>query len=608
MDFRISTIFRVFFVFIILLLIASCATLPEQVQKKINEQDFAGAREILEDEGVGELIEEDDEEALEARVVFEKGVEKFFSNQVGLRIELGTPQKAYEVISQAEIYCPWSKKIKDTKLHLRVILKHLNSIENRWMPQSTKDSLTYNEARKFSADLFVVYNLINERPVLLRLYSKSLDAVQNYWVQALNKTSLAVSEEDFKGLKADFKYFPRIKTEYEDIALALNGLQTLPDYQVFKNNKFKFLKKERKNLAQLLYHFTHNKRFVSLVPLYNVTAKFFQIWFDNHLMRCLRHIDVSFEILNVAEVIVAETKPALNAEAMESLRGGHLRRAKVNSGQGKSSLLSLVHLARYRSLGGETDLPELKKINTRILSSFKSASKILGSISVEVDPSIEVSLYEIVRTLLYAHTEGRTMNFFGWRWFSRIQQKTDLKISFNKIEFLTSSYNYLPDISSTYLSHHENIPNPMKDYYDNQADSAKFDVDSAKFRYDMAVVSHNSYPTQYSLDEANSAYSDYKMAIDTYNSAVRRYNNEPSVVSQAVYLPYSFKMGTVYHGWKISATMEVNGEKYDFEKNIVEKDFVRLGTKHNDRHRKYRQDDFLEIDMPLKMGYASLKK
>ena len=60
-------------------------------------------------------------------------------------------------------------------------------------------------------------------------------------------------------------------------------------------------------------------------------------------------------------------------------------------------------------------------------------------------------------------------------------------------------------------------------------------------------------------------------------------------------MPYSFQEGTVYHGWRLGGNMEVMKKSNNFNVSDVNKDFVRLGSRFDDKEKKYRRQDLLDI-------------
>ncbi|MBW2004881.1 MAG: trypsin-like peptidase domain-containing protein [Deltaproteobacteria bacterium] len=72
-------------------------------------------------------------------------------------------------------------------------------------------------------------------------------------------------------------------------------------------------------------------------------------------------------------------------------------------------------------------------------------------------------------------------------------------------------------------------------------------------------------------------------------------------------MPYIFRQGNVSSGWKLGFILIVSGQEYQFNKEDVSYDLVRIGTKFNDRNEAYRVDDPLDIDVSFEALMAKLE-
>jgi S1-C subfamily serine protease len=97
----------------------------------------------------------------------------------------------------------------------------------------------------------------------------------------------------------------------------------------------------------------------------------------------------------------------------------------------------------------------------------------------------------------------------------------------------------------------------------------------------------------------NSAKSSYNSAINQYNFLVGLYNSTPAIVSQDVYLPYSFRQGDVVFGWQLEVDVRVAESERRILARSIERDFVRLGSKLTDSVEENRRPD------PIDFGYTS---
>jgi S1-C subfamily serine protease len=86
------------------------------------------------------------------------------------------------------------------------------------------------------------------------------------------------------------------------------------------------------------------------------------------------------------------------------------------------------------------------------------------------------------------------------------------------------------------------------------------------------------------------------MAVEHHNRLVAQYNATTDTIQRPVYLPYDFYQGTVRHGWRVAGRMIVGLKSSPFSADVLDSDFVRIGTKYNDAIVEYRRDDPIDID------------
>jgi S1-C subfamily serine protease len=85
------------------------------------------------------------------------------------------------------------------------------------------------------------------------------------------------------------------------------------------------------------------------------------------------------------------------------------------------------------------------------------------------------------------------------------------------------------------------------------------------------------------------------MEVDTYNDLVQQFNTTPATMSRPVYLPYTFRDGTVRHGWSLSGVVVAGSGQSRFTIEEVDSAFVRFGTRADDRETRYRRDENLRM-------------
>ena len=274
----------------------------------------------------------------------------------------------------------------------------------------------------------------------------------------------------------------------------------------------------------------------------------------------------------------------------------HLNRARQLAPTGRASMLALLHLKRAGALGLPLDDPRLVKIEKTAITTFSSAGQYQLPVQIITNPRDPPFLQEMVGIQIYKHLQRHVTPHIRLKLLSPYASGSAITLTINSINMMIPDQSDLQNVTSSYLSHFEDVPNPTKDYYESQLSSQKISVSFAESSLDAAISSHNIYPTRYSLMNVNNARNNYVSAVDRYNSLVRIYNMTPSTISRPVFMPYIFQEGKVFHGWRITGDIHVsNSNKERFSVSRVDDDFVRIGSRLDDREEKYRRQDFLDI-------------
>jgi S1-C subfamily serine protease len=255
-----------------------------------------------------------------------------------------------------------------------------------------------------------------------------------------------------------------------------------------------------------------------------------------------------------------------------------------------------VHLHRAQILDEALAASRQVDIEKLCEASLGAALPVQVSISIDSDPNIDPASSNLFQTAVALYLLSKTQSHWKWRWSSS-EGDAALKLYIDKAEAISTTVDDLSSVSSKYLSHYEDVPNPAKSVLETQLSLQKISLEQAESRYEYAVRSHNAYPTVYSLQTANNAYTSYKMALNTYNSLVTRYNLTPSTVSRPVHLPYTFIEGMVRIGWAVDVTTTVGDSSKMVTAESIESDFVRFGTRSTDTSAAYRRDDPISIDV-----------
>jgi len=579
-----------------ILFLFSCASLPQKIQKNILNQNFDQALLELEEKGVGAQIEgTPKEEELEARKIYSEGVYEFYKHKVSNLENSGLPRQAYDKALEAQRYCVWSPEIKLLVKQSKALVDKINESQKKWRYLSAEKSLSINDARELLIDTKSIENYFNDTPLLMELQNKATSTIILYWATLIEKEGINFNE--YEAFTSEIEALPQNIDGNESVFESLKNLLILTNYSPPSEDKHNTLKQEEiEAFKSLIDHFLLNKKYRYLYPCNNSIRLAFDDWSNKQFILYLNDDQVNIETILSAEYYL-ENYNQIRSTFNSHLANGHLNFAKRKSKQGKAALLTLISLKRIEELDKTFNKKDIQGLYSRSLTSLNSTKHLYSSINVGVNPEIDPFLFNLFSTFLYSEIESRTNDGFSWHWsVNSLKNSSDLNIHIQNLKFYSPSLEDLNTIESRYLSHYEDVPNPMKAFYESQVDSAEWNMNTAESTYNSAVNSHNWNPTQWSLSNANNAYTNYKYAVDRYNSAVRTYNSTPSTISREVYLPYSFQQGNVSSGWFVEVLVTINGKSYTYKKRDVDTDFVRIGAKYNDKNVSYRTNDTVDID------------
>jgi len=317
--------------------------------------------------------------------------------------------------------------------------------------------------------------------------------------------------------------------------------------------------------------------------------------------------DVTFGGVCVGERLL-EQVPGLEETAFpERLATAHVQRARNRATQGKAAAISLVHLQRSLMLS-DKGKEEIDRLKRQCLASVATDLPVSMPISIDGNPTIDPTTLRLLEIACATQILSDTESHWRWRWASPLEGTANVRIYVEAAEYVSTPLTSLSTVSSRYLSHYEDIANPMKAILKSRLEAQESSVSLAKSQYNSAVTSHNIYPTTFSLQNANNAYTRYSMAVDEYNRLVNQYNATPATTTRAVYLPYSFQEGTVKSGWNAIATVSAGQVSFSTGAECIESDFVRYGTKFSDEVAAYRRDDPLTINVGIDAQVERLGK
>lgn len=580
----------------ILILLAACATLPEKIQHNIDTRDFNSARILLEEEGVGENITQDaDEESLTARYVYEKGVSDHYVKAITTEMHQGNLRRAYYYSVEGLSYCPWSTVLKAKTQELSTKVATLNKIEDE-LRSIEKDGLSLAESYDVIKELHPEYSILQDSHYLLKTYDKATEIILNEWADRLQYIDYSGSAHELDDFFAFLSHAPNIKGRGNAIQHAVSNYILLAKSAQKQPGSSLNLNNESYTALNDLISYLKNEDEKLLRGCQESLEVLFVEWTNLVIVPQLHNKNVSFEFLCLAERLGNNLKKLQTKQYTSALAVAHLNRAAIRASDGKSAVLALLHIQRATYLNPKGVKGKGDKLLQVADASLNSTKPITASIGIGGNPSISPILYELMRNSIATRINFKTKKYFRWEWKNPDVSDCLVKIYLTDVQAYFPSMYDLSTINSKYLSHYQDVPNPLKEQLASRLQWADSAVDTAKWNYDSAVSSHNIYPTQYSLNNVNNAYNRYSMAVDNYNSILNQYKMTPSTISEPVYLPYSYRAGNIKSGWSMAANITAGDASYTFHDEDIDTDFVRIGTKLQDVNPNSRRDDGVNID------------
>jgi len=331
-------------------------------------------------------------------------------------------------------------------------------------------------------------------------------------------------------------------------------------------------------------------RETAFLRIQSISRDWVERWYSNCLPSIVNKEKASFDTITEYESILDKMPLPMADNLSRQIGLLHTKAANTRAGTGVSALISLLHIERAKQLCKDIPTDQIRNLQNRAIASIRMGEKLEAFLAIDSNPSINPQLYDLVRTALMVGIQNRTQSYFSWHFLPPGKTGVSNEINIESIDFQYPSYDSLRTIISEYFSHTESIPNPHKTYLESMLTYAKTDLDFAENNYDNAVRAYNLYPTQYGLMNANNAYNNYVVKLNTYNEYVRQYNACPSTVERPVYMPYSFREGTIYYGWRIKINYVIEGQSGSATGTSMESCFVRVGSRYNDKNSSYRRD------------------
>jgi S1-C subfamily serine protease len=560
------------------------------VNALLAKDDFGGARAKLDQAGIGttptpESLRDNDLAA--ARHAFEESVaQRFLSENQHLLIR-GNPREAAKRLAEALRLCPWCMRVQEASSATVAIIANLDSFGLKVKqaaevtPQDSGDLAAHRSLLREASQR---KTMLNDSPAIQIGLEQIEAGIANFWESRIRRRHFNLSE---------------LKLLRDDLALlgvSAQGQDHLEaQLRLVATEQSLLVQEQAHRDALLALTRTRAPTFPkSVSPLRQLVASQLGLHTLGALRRELLRPDVEYLAIAFGEeMLAADPNGAQGLRQM--VARSHLARAEQLAGSGRAAVLALVHLERAWQLGLTVADSDPAKLRDLAAASFAAAGRLALRLRVETNPSDEPILQDLARFAVTRSISRRARPHIHLPTVSRYEKDSDIQVSIDSIRLFVPSMADLRPVSSTYLSHYEDVPNPAKAALKAQLNIQRISVDYALSSLNSAITAFNLNPTQWTLQSMNSARTRYNFEVDTYNLIVQQYNLTAATVPRPVYLPYLFREGTVHHGWRMSGSVKVRELEERFSVEEVDTDFVRIGTRPEDRDVSRRRDDFLDI-------------
>ncbi|MBW1676627.1 MAG: trypsin-like peptidase domain-containing protein [Deltaproteobacteria bacterium] len=528
-----------------------------------------------------------DKDLAAARHAFEKRVAQRFLFENRQLVSQGKPRQAAERLAEALRLCPWCTSVHDASIATAAIIANLDSFGLKVKqtaeatPQDHKDLAVHRRLLKEASQF---KTMLNDSPAIQADLERIEGRIAGFWESRIRNRLFNLSELEL--LRDD---------------LALIGVST--HAQDFLETLLRLVATEG---SRLVREQAHRDALLALIrtavpayprsasPLLQLVASQLRSHVLGALRRELLRPDVEYSMLAFGEELLATAGDREQA-LRQMLARSHLARAERLAGSGRAAVLALIHLERAQQLGLTSTDADLVKVRDVAVASFAAAGPLVIQLRVETNPSDDPIVQNLARFAVIRAIRRRARPHIHIQTVSRYEKDCDIQVSIDSVNLFVPSLADLRPVSSTYLSHYEDVPNPAKRALETQLDLQRISVDYALSNLNSAISTFNINPSEWTLQIVNNARIRYSMEVDTYNLILQQYSLTPATVPRPVYLPYFFREGTVRHGWRMLGSVKVAEVEEPFLVEEVDKDLVRIGTRPDDRDVSCRRDDLFDI-------------
>jgi hypothetical protein len=583
------------------LLISACASTERKVERFLDGRNYSEALALLDSKGAGAALSgEATAEDLEARIFYADRIWTDFGEPARKSIEGGAARAAQELLTEGLGHCSWSSPLGDLYDENAKRLQALDGLASRWVGLGVSDIVA---ARTLISEVRPMELWLSDAPQLQEAWLEAWGRVAEDWSAEIESGSAPLAAERVQQLMEEFGGAPWPSPRSE----ALDGLLTRQrgvDRQMA--DPACDVAAAFEEICQI-----HDDLDAAVRNAGDGVSCCFEAldgkvvrWIERVVPRVLVNADLDVRILSRSEEVL-ERMP-VRTELISAVSGAHARRARELAVGGPTTLLARVHLERARQIGSDSHPSEFDALALQVDAALASVEWPELTIGIEIGAGVPPPLQAIVEFAIRTVVDGRAAGWTSWRWVDAQSSAPDLQIRVEGATHHEVDIEGLNDVTSTYFSHFENVPNPRKSSLKFQLDLQEGTVSSAKYTYESALQSFNWNPTEWTLNSVNFARSNYNNAVNQYNMLVNSYNSAPALISRPVYLPYAFKSGKVAFGWELEASASMGGLEVSVAPSSVDRDFVRIGSKRTDKREEYRLADPINFERSVEASVGHL--
>lgn len=591
----------------LVLFTSACKSPAQKLEDYLGQGRYAEARALLEEEKVGEVPSpKASPEAVELRTRFTSEIETTTQALADQLIAAGSPREARDNVLQRVLHCPWSPTMRALADRCDGLVAKIGDAERRWKPEFARERVPITQARRFLAEVAPDRPWILDSVSLREFETVAVGVIIREWSSALSVADARLKPSTLEEMWAELRRSGLTNDELADLEKGLSILARLPVQYTAGTRLDAAAMAALREARAALGADGRIACTTRLAPCVDAVWAAQERWASKVLRDYLEAPDVTYD--EVAEAEAWNEMEIYGALIRAALARAHIHVGARRAVQGIASAVALVHLKRAVHLGANEQEPDLVNAERLARATRDATPAPTFRLDVELEPKVDPEVRSFVAYAFITEMDG-PQDALGDLEYSTVDRNIPRVTVSVRAADLVADFSGVKLVNSRYFSHFETVVNPRKGELKRQIDSAEWDVDAKERAYNWAVSSHNSWPTSYSLNSVNYAYSAYSSAVNRFNFLVGLYNSTPSTISQAVYLPYVFRQGTVRFGWSISAAVQVgDATPISAVRESVVSDFVRLDNKGTDEVESYRQSDFLDIDVSADASIRHLYK